>query len=136
MKELRLGVAMNNIPVGAMFRDLKTKTIVSTWWVPDFEKRRLYLGKMNVMRHEGLEVGIRMVLLMAIREASHLCLREIIAWDPSPRIVEQADRLVEELGQGMTATWENRCEMIPCFRWHGGEPKDVIWTEGEYFGFG
>jgi hypothetical protein len=134
--EPRRDVAKSIVHKGAMFQDLKTRTAVSTWWVHDFEKRRLYLGKMNVKRREGLEAGIRSVLLMAVREARNLCLREVIAWDPTPQIVGQAERLVKEMGQGMTATCENRSEIIPCFRWHGGESKEVIWTEGEYFGFG
>ncbi|KAL7795881.1 hypothetical protein V8C37DRAFT_414574 [Trichoderma ceciliae] len=121
---------------GAFYNDLKTRTRVSAWWVHDFEKRRLYIGKMSVKRRQGLDVATRMVLLSAIQEASRFYLREIIAWDPVPQIVAQAERLVGDLGQGMTATLENRSEMIPCFRWHGGEAKDVVWTEGEYYSWG
>lgn len=119
-----------------MFRDAKTKTAVSAWWVHDFSKGRLYIGKMGVKRRQGLEAGIRFVLAAAVREAKRFNLREVIAWDPMPRMVAQAERLVQELDQGMTATLENRSEMIPCFRWHGGESKEVAWTEHEYYNWG
>lgn len=92
------------------------------------------MGCMDVRRHDGMEGGIRMMLLMAVEVACGLGLREVILWEPSAQIVEQAERLAAELGHGVTATWENRSEMIPCFRWHGGESKEVIWTEGGYFG--
>lgn len=120
--------------VGASFIDVKSNTTISAFWVHEFAKRRLYVGCMDVRRRDGMEGGIRMVLSMAIQAACRHGLREIILWDPSAQIVEQAERLAAEIGHGVTATWENRYEMIPCFRWHGGESKEVIWTESGYFG--
>ncbi|KAL7898399.1 hypothetical protein HDV64DRAFT_278363 [Trichoderma sp. TUCIM 5745] len=122
------------LTVGANFVDVKSNTTVSAFWIHDFAKRRLCVGCMDVRRHDGMEGGIRTVLLMAVLVARQLDLREVILWEPSAQIVEQAERLAAEVGHGLTATWENRSEMIPCFRWHGGEAKEVIWTEGGYFG--
>lgn len=123
------------IHAGAVYTDPKTKTTVSAWWTHDFVLQRLYICKLTVKRRQGLEVGIRLVLRAAVMEAKWFNLREIIAWDPIPRVVAQAERLVGDLGQDMTATLENRSEMVPCFRWHGGEEKEVVWTESEYFGW-
>lgn len=81
-----------------------------------------------------MEGGIRMVLSLAVQEACRYGLREVILWEPTDQVLEQAERLVDEIGHGVTATWENRSEMIPCFRWHGGESKEVVWTESGYFG--
>ncbi|KAM0513047.1 hypothetical protein ACHAPE_008254 [Trichoderma viride] len=119
---------------GGKFIDAKSNTAISAFWAPEFIKQRLYVGCMEVQRRDGMEGGIRMVLSMAVEVASQYGLREVILWEPSAQIVEQAERLAAEMGHGMTATWENRSEMIPCFRWHGGESKEVIWTESGYFG--
>jgi hypothetical protein len=89
---------------------------------------------MDVRRRDKMEGGIRTVLLMAVLEACGHGLREIILWEPTAQVVEQAKRLADEIGRGVTATWETRSEMIPCFRWHEGESKEVIWTESGYFG--
>lgn len=124
----------SRLTVGANFVDVKSNTTISAFWVHDFTKRRLCVGCMDVRRHDGMEGGIRMVLFLAVIAACQLGLREVILWEPSAQIVEQAERLAAELGYSVTATWENRSEMIPCFRWHGGESKEVIWTEGGYFG--
>ncbi|EHK47407.1 hypothetical protein TRIATDRAFT_51959 [Trichoderma atroviride IMI 206040] len=122
------------ISVGASFYDVKSNTTISAFWVREFVKQRLYVGCMDVRRRNGLEGGIRMVLSMAVQAACEYGLREVILWDPSAQIVEQAQRLAAEIGHGVTATCENRSEMIPCFRWHGGESKEVTWTESGYFG--
>ncbi|KAL6871789.1 hypothetical protein J3F83DRAFT_760219 [Trichoderma novae-zelandiae] len=119
--------------VGAVYKDPKTETKVEAWWVHDFPRQRLYIAKLSVKRDEGLETAIRLVLRAAVQEAMWFKLREIVAWDPIPRVVAQAERLARDLGQGMTATLENRSEMVPCFRWHGGEEKDVVWRGGEYW---
>ncbi|RFU73347.1 hypothetical protein TARUN_8908 [Trichoderma arundinaceum] len=120
---------------GAVSHDAKSGTMVSAWWVHDFEKRRLYLGRLSVKRRQGLETAIKRVLAAAILEARRSNLREVIAWDPMPRLAAQAESLVRELGHDMTATLESRSEMVPCFRWHGGESKEVVWTESEYYGW-
>lgn len=88
---------------------------------------------MDVRRRDNMKGGIRMVLSMAVQEACWYRFREVILWEPTVQIVEQADRLADEIGHGVTSTWENRSEMIPCFRWHGGESKEVIWKESGYF---
>lgn len=124
----------SKVSVGAKFIDVKSNTAISAFWAPESIKQRLYVGCMEVQRRDGMEGGIRMVLSMAVEVASQYGLREVILWEPSAQIVEQAERLAAEMGHGMTATWENRSEMIPCFRWHGGESKEVIWTESGYFG--
>ncbi|KAL7806323.1 hypothetical protein V8C26DRAFT_424344 [Trichoderma gracile] len=119
--------------VGAVYKDPKTETKVEAWWVHDFALKRLYIAKLSLKRDEGLEIPIMLVLRAAVHEAMWFKLREIVAWDPNPRLVAQAERLVKDLGQDMTATHENRSEMVPCFRWHGGEDKDVVWRDGEYW---
>ncbi|KAH6604149.1 hypothetical protein Trco_007595 [Trichoderma cornu-damae] len=126
----------NAIHRGAISWDPVTRTSVSLWWVHDFVKQRLYLGKLTVRRRQGLEFAIRMVFGAAVCEAVHWRLKEIIAWDPMPRLVAQAENLAREVGCDMTATLENRSEMVPCFRWHGDEAKEVVWTEAEYYGWG
>ncbi|KAK1239189.1 hypothetical protein MKX08_006250 [Trichoderma sp. CBMAI-0020] len=122
------------VPVGASFFDVKSNTTISAFWVREYVKRRLYVGYMDVRRRNEMEGGIRTVLSMAVKAACEYGLREVILWDPSAQIVEQAQRLAAEIGHGVTATWEHRSEMIPCFRWHGGESKEVTWTESGYFG--
>ncbi|TFB00966.1 hypothetical protein CCMA1212_007147 [Trichoderma ghanense] len=119
--------------VGAVYEDPMTETKVEAWWVHDFAQQRLYIAKLSVKRDAGLEIPIRLVLRAAVHEAMWFKLREIVAWDPIPRLVAQAERVVKDLGQDMTATLENRSEMVPCFRWHGGEEKDVVWRDGEYW---
>ncbi|KAL7812316.1 hypothetical protein V8C44DRAFT_68288 [Trichoderma aethiopicum] len=119
--------------VGAVYKDPKSETNVEAWWVHDFPQKRLYIAKLSMKRQEGLEIPLRLVLRAAVHEAMWFNLREIVAWDPNPRLVAQAERLVKDLGQNMTATLENRSEMVPCFRWHGGEDKDVVWRDGEYW---
>jgi hypothetical protein len=119
--------------VGAVYKDPKTETNVEMWWVHDFALKRLYIAKLSLKREEGLEIPIRLLLRAAVHEAMWFKLREIVAWDPNPRLLAQAERLVKDLGQDMTATHENRSEMVPCFRWHGGEDKDVVWRNGEYW---
>ncbi|KAL7923414.1 hypothetical protein ACQKWADRAFT_48882 [Trichoderma austrokoningii] len=121
---------------GASFHDVVSKTTVLAYWVHDFQKQRLYLGCMDVRRRDSLDGGIRMVLSMAVSEAFRYGFGEVILWDPTAPTVLQAERIADEIGPGVSASWEDRSEMIPCFRWRGGESKDVIWTESGYFATG
>ncbi|PTB61586.1 hypothetical protein BBK36DRAFT_1181397, partial [Trichoderma citrinoviride] len=104
------GPPWSSVPMhaGVVYKDPKTETMVEAWWVHDLALQRLYIAKLSVKRGEGLEIPIRLVLRAAVQEAMRFKLREIVAWDPIPRLVAQAERVVKDLGQGMTVTLENR----------------------------
>lgn len=120
---------------GATHEDPDTTAAVWVWWVHDFKTRRLQIGRLVATRHQGLESAIKLVLRAAVVEARAWGFREVVLWDPTSQVVTGAHMLADELGNGVQAVAEDRAEMIPCLRWHGGKERDIGWEERQYYGW-
>ncbi|KAK7426521.1 hypothetical protein QQZ08_006980 [Neonectria magnoliae] len=105
------------------------------WWVHDYRARRLCIVRLYVARRKGMEDGLRALLEAAVVEASLCGLREVVIWQPSEQVIQAAAKLSEAYGQGMCVSQGERLEMIPYLRWRGGEDRDVILEELEYYGW-
>ncbi|KFA61727.1 hypothetical protein S40285_08399 [Stachybotrys chlorohalonatus IBT 40285] len=111
-----------------------TSTGVWAWWVHDFWARKLHLCRLVALRNMGMEESVARVLEVAAAEASRCGLREVVLWEPTQQVIEGAEKLADKFGEGAKVTVEDRDENIPCLRWHGGEGREVIWEEREYYG--
>ncbi|KPM34197.1 hypothetical protein AK830_g12374 [Neonectria ditissima] len=103
------------------------------WWVHDYRARKLRIVRIYVARLKGLEDGVRALLEAAVVEASLCGLHEVVIWQPREQVVQAAKQLSEAYGQGMSALQGERLEMMPCLRWRGGEGRDVVLEELEYY---
>lgn len=103
------------------------------WWIHDYQKLRLCIGRMSVARKTGFVAAVRPLLEAAVIEAAHCGLREVVIWDPSEQVRDAADELILSLEAPLEASQEDRLEMVPCLRWKGGEEREIVWEEGELY---
>ncbi|KAM4065191.1 acetyltransferase (GNAT) domain-containing protein [Hirsutella rhossiliensis] len=120
---------------GATSKNRETGTEAWVWWTHDLRSRRLYIGRLVSTRVRGMEREIKKVLGMAAAEASQLGFREVVVWEPAEQTVAAAALLVEELGQGARTVEEERPDMVPCLRWHGGEQREGGLVDAQFYGW-
>lgn len=119
---------------GATCKDRKTGTEAWAWWTHDLRSRRLYVGRLTSTRVRGLEGAIKLVLGVAAAEASQLGCREVVVWEPTEQTAAAAALLVEGLGPGARTVEEERPDMVPCLRWHGGEQREGGLVDAQFYG--
>lgn len=121
--------------IGASWRSDKAGAEAWAWWTPDMHSRRLFIGRLATTRLSGLEAGVKMLLEMAAAEATQLGFYELVLWAPTEQVVGGAELLVRELGEGARAVVEERGDMVPCVRLHGGGGRAVRLVEGSFSGW-
>ncbi|KAF4510014.1 hypothetical protein G6O67_001942 [Ophiocordyceps sinensis] len=120
---------------GASCKRRETGTEAWAWWTHEQRAPRLYVGRLVATRVRGMERDIKAVLGVAAAEASQLGFREVVVWEPAEQTVAAAALLVEELGHGASFVEEERPDMVPCLRWHGGERREGALVDAQFFGW-
>ncbi|KAF4980354.1 hypothetical protein FZEAL_3615 [Fusarium zealandicum] len=103
------------------------------WWVHDYKKRQLCIGRLFVARHNDFHEVIAPLLEMAVYEAAKRGLREVVVWDSTEQIELAADTLACAHKYTMNFNVEERLEMVPCLRWKGGEEREVVMEQGQFY---
>lgn len=86
------------------------------WWVADFQTRKLYIGQIATSRLDGMQNAYEKLLHEAMAESCVYGLKEVVLWEPVPEVVEAGKSLMEKLGVGVRAIFEERTNRIPCVR--------------------
>lgn len=121
--------------LGASWKSAVDRTEVWAWWTPDYRSRRLFIARFITLRLSGMEHAMKELLKVAAAAASRLQFRELIMWEPTDQVTKAASLLVDELPEGAKMFVEERTDMIPCLRWHGGEKRPCVLIEPEYYGY-
>ncbi|KAF4462210.1 Acyl acyltransferase [Fusarium albosuccineum] len=104
------------------------------WWVHDFQRRRLVIGRLFESRKSTQEVEVSLFLELAMWEARKCGLREVVIWDPSPQCILGGNGLVALYDKDVVLTvLEKRLERVPCLRWRMGEKREVVLREGQFY---
>ncbi|KAH7175537.1 hypothetical protein EDB81DRAFT_849740 [Dactylonectria macrodidyma] len=113
-----------------------TRDFPRAWvsWVHDFNTRKLRITRMFVTRRRGMEDIVRLLLMAAVVEASVCGLREVVIWDPSEQVAQAALVLPDLFCEGVSVTQGERSDVVPFLRWKGGEDRDVVLEESEFYG--
>ncbi|KAJ6443884.1 Acyl CoA acyltransferase-like protein [Purpureocillium lavendulum] len=121
--------------LGASWLHPDNRTQVWAWWAPDYRTRRLFVARLITVRLDGMEKGIKELLKAAVAEASLLGFREVVMWEPTDQVIKAAGLLIPELPEGTKTFVEERIDMVPCLRWHGGEERAGGIIEPEFYGW-
>ncbi|UNI24065.1 hypothetical protein JDV02_009844 [Purpureocillium takamizusanense] len=121
--------------LGASWVSDENRTQVWAWWVPDYRSRRLFIARFITVRLSGMEQGMKELLKVAAAAASSLGFREVVMWEPTEQVTKAASLVVDELPEGSKMFVEERTDMIPCLRWHGGKERVGGLIEPEFYGY-
>ncbi|KYK61023.1 hypothetical protein DCS_02163 [Drechmeria coniospora] len=121
---------------GASFANAEIRDNVCwAWWVPDFRARKLFVGRIFTTRLHNMQREIKSLLHVAAGEALSMALREVVVWEPTEQVIGAAMQLADEIGKHVRSVVEERSDMIPCLRWHGGEERQGGLVDGQFYGW-